>query len=169
MSDETYLPTLLANDPFFNQTIPTVLGNDKRLWIESMERNFSIQAVRYERMDENLPDAFGNVVNNQKYQVPDSAWDVDLPKEWGPYYLGVYDLGNIKDSGALFIRKVSRSIDHNLYHLLPVTDPEQIPAIMWPPEVKISSKIDWEPIMEYSKHMRMSIHAKCMSDQCLYP
>lgn len=153
MSDETFIPTLLANHPSFSQTIP-ILEKGEKLTIESSQMTLSIQSVRYERMDENIPDAFGNVVNDQRYQVPDSAIDVDIPREWGPYYLGVYDLGCIKDSGALFVRKVSRTIDPNLHHILPVTKPEQIPTIRWPSEVKISEKINWEPILEYTKHMR---------------
>jgi hypothetical protein len=33
-------------------------------------------------MDENVPDAFGNVVHEQKYDVPDSVTDVDIPRKW---------------------------------------------------------------------------------------
>lgn len=154
MTDETFIPTLIANHPSFRQTIP-VVERDGALRIKSSEKlTFSIKSVRYERMDENLPDAFGHVVHDQRYQVPDYAIHVDIPREWGPYYLGTYDLGNIKDSGALFIRKVSRTIDPNLHHLLPVSKPEQIPTIRWPSEVKVSGKVNWEPILEYTKHIR---------------
>jgi hypothetical protein len=151
MSDETFIPTLLANHPSYSQTMPR---KDQELRIKSSQVTFTIKSVRYERMDENIPDAFGNVVNDQRYQVPDSAIHVDIPREWGPYYLGVYDLGRIKDSGALFVRKLSRSIDPNLHDLLPVTKPEHIPFIRWPSEVKISEKINWEPIVQYTKFMR---------------
>jgi len=153
MSDETFIPTLLANHPSFSHTMP-ILENDQELRIKSTNVTFAIKSIRFERMDENIPDAFGNVVNDQRYQVPDSAIHVDIPREWGPYYLGVYDLGRIKDSGALFVRKVSRTIDPNLHHLLPVTNPEQIPTIRWPSEIKISRKINWEPIIKYTKYMR---------------
>jgi hypothetical protein len=61
----------------------------------------------------------------------------------GPYYLGVYDLASIKDSGALFIRKVAEEIDSNIFKILPVNDRDEIPHIEWPKEVKVSEKIDW--------------------------
>ena len=61
----------------------------------------------------------------------------------GPYYLGVYDLANIRDSGAIFIRKVTKAIDPNLLHLLPVNSRDQIPHIQWPKEVNITDKPDW--------------------------
>ena len=73
---------------------------------------------------------------------------MDVPRAWGPYYLGVYDLGNIKDSGALFVRKVNRHIDPNLERLLPVGDRDDIPAIYWPNEVKVSKLIDWDRLIE---------------------
>ena len=94
-------------------------------------------------MDENMPNAFGEVVKEQRYDVPESAINVDVPRAWGPYYLGIYDLGAIKDSGALFIRKVSRTIDDNLFKFLPVTHVNDIPNIRWPREVKVSKLQDW--------------------------
>ena len=57
----------------------------------------------------------------------------------GPYYLGTYDLGNIKDSGALFIRKVAKELDPYLFSLLPVSNKDEIPDIYWPREVRLSS------------------------------
>ena len=53
-------------------------------------------------------------------------------RAWGPYYLGTYDLKDIKDSGALFIRKVSPLVDANILHILPVDDHSLIPDISWP-------------------------------------
>ena len=61
----------------------------------------------------------------------------------GPYYLGVYDLANIRDSGAIFIRKVTKAIDHNILHLLPVNSRDEIPYIQWPKEINIINKPDW--------------------------
>ena len=61
----------------------------------------------------------------------------------GPYFLGVYDLAGIHDSGALFIRKVSEAVDPNLLRLLPVDRRDQIPRIRWPREVSITNKPDW--------------------------
>jgi hypothetical protein len=62
--------------------------------------------------------------------------------------LGTYDLKDIKESGALFIRKVSDRIDHNLVTLLPVHDPKEIPSISWPKEVKMIEKPDWKKSMK---------------------
>jgi len=81
MSDETFIPTLLAHHSRFKETIPKI-GDDGALvpgpWFDSVV----IKSVRYERMDENVPDAFGNVVHEQKYDVPDSVTDVDIPRKW---------------------------------------------------------------------------------------
>lgn len=64
----------------------------------------------------------------------------------------MYDLKKIRDSGALFIRKVAYAIDPNMYNLLPVDDPVEIPPIGWPDEVKISPVPDWEKtVLKYQK------------------
>jgi len=146
MADEIFIPTLISHHSIFNQTLPRVLEDGN---LESMEEIYSI---RYERMDENLPDAFGNVIENQKYEVPESYDNIDIPKAWGPYYLGVYDLANIKDTGALFIRKVNKMIDSNIFHILPVNSRDEIPYIQWPNEVRISKKMDWERLFAYMKY-----------------
>ena len=63
-----------------------------------------------------------------------------------------YDLNNIRISGALFIRKVATMIDPNMYRILPVDDPEDIPPISWPKEVQLSPVPDWEKtVTEYKK------------------
>jgi hypothetical protein len=142
MTDETFLPTILANHESFKHTMP-----NSEMGIGG------IQSIRYERMDENLPDAFGNVVQEQRYDVPESS-DSSVPRKWGPYFLGVYDLGSIKDSGALFIRKVAKDVDPNMFHIFPVSHPRDIPSIYWPNEVKVSERVDWGPILEYTKRMR---------------
>jgi len=70
------------------------------------------------------------------------------PHVWGPYFLGVYDLANIKVSGALFVRKVSVSVDPNLYRVLPVDDVAYIPDIGWADHVvlNVTDRPDWERI-----------------------
>ena len=67
-------------------------------------------------------------------------WFVDR----GPYYLGIYDLADIRNSGALFMRKVNKEVDPNIFHLLPVNKREEIPNIGWPKQVQISSKMHWQ-------------------------
>lgn len=69
----------------------------------------------------------------------------------GPFYLGVYDLASVKKSGAIFIRKVTKSVDPNLYHIFPVNELNEIPLIDWPHEVLIGKKPDWG---EYKEHVR---------------
>ena len=54
------------------------------------------------------------------------------------------DLANIKDSGAIFARKVSKRVDPNIFNLLPVNWKEEIPSIQWPEEIKITPKVDWD-------------------------
>jgi len=93
-------------------------------------------------MDENTPTAFGETFKDQHYDVPSSS-KADVPRPWGPYYLGVYDLAKIKDSGAIFIRKVSSAIDPNLLQIFPVDDNEHIPYISWPEEVRLIEKPVW--------------------------
>lgn len=119
MTDETFFATLLMNSPF-KDTIPKLNNDDK-----SLIKYPSMSAIRYERMDENNPNAWGKYIShNSLYDIPPkfkSVTDNEGPaKPWGPYFLGLYDLGDIKDSGALFIRKVSWSVDENLVRMLPV-------------------------------------------------
>jgi hypothetical protein len=52
--------------------------------------------------------------------------------------VSVYDLNNIRLSGALYVRKVARAIDPNMYKILPVDLPQQIPPISWPSDVRMS-------------------------------
>lgn len=72
-------------------------------------------------------------------------------RPWGPYYVGVYDLGDIRDHRPLFVpfpasarasrfvslapaqvRKASRAVDPNIFRLLPVDDYAEIPDVRWP-------------------------------------
>ena len=137
MTDETFFATLLMNSRF-NTTIPK-LNKDG-----SIETMSTMKHLRYERMDENNVNPWG------EYRSSDSLYDVPprfgnatdgegAARPWGPYFLGVYDLGAIKDSGALFVRKVSRTVDENLVRMLPVeriedydSEWEMIPDIRWP-------------------------------------
>jgi len=145
MTDETFIPTILSNHEVFKNTLPTLLVRERRGGGNSRSSLANVPnmvAARYERMDEHTPTAFREVSVDQRYDVPESS-GVDVPKSWGPYYLGVYDLANIRDSGAIFIRKVTRDIDSNLLRLLPVNSRDEIPQIQWPKEVKIIHKPDW--------------------------
>ena len=76
-------------------------------------------------MDEHYPWSSGK----QRYRAP--ALD-KKERPWGPYYLGAYDLGDVRDHRALFVRKTSRDVDANVFALLPVDDFAQIPALYWP-------------------------------------
>jgi hypothetical protein len=141
MTDETFLSTLLMHSERFSSTLPVTNDNGDLLWRNGTAS--AIRAVRYERMDEHVPTAFGNFWKQQRYEVPETS-KVEKPRVWGPYYLGVYDLANIRQSGALFVRKISTSIDPNLLQLLPVDDASEIPPIQWPEEILLSEKPDWD-------------------------
>ena len=136
MADETFVPTILMNVYPFNETVPDVLPSGGLASLPSM------YAMRYERMDEHFPTAFGLFPIQQRYDVPDSSL-CDKPRVWGPYFLGVYDFSNIRRSGALFIRKVSVHLDANIVRILPVRDHADLPDIQWPEELKVSKKRDW--------------------------
>jgi Core-2/I-Branching enzyme len=153
MTDETFIPSLLMVDAQhnnnFSQTVPHVSETTGRLvWRnDSRVPSSGISAVRFERMDEHVPSSRGYFVTDQKYEVSwyaSTEGQVPQPRPWGPYYLGVYDLAGIRESGALFIRKVSMHVDDNLFRIFPVDDASDIPDIGWPREVAIGSKPDWE-------------------------
>lgn len=141
MTDETFIPTLIMHTDRFEDTLPVTDDTGYLLWLN--QTSSSIEHIRYERMDEHVPTAFGHFWVNQRYSVPHST-GVEQPRSWGPYFLGVYDLKQIKDSGALFVRKVSDRVDYNIVEMLPVDDSNCIPRIGWPKEVKIAPKTDWE-------------------------
>jgi hypothetical protein len=67
----------------------------------------------------------------QRYDSPSQL----STRAWGPYYLGTYDLGMIKKSGALFIRKVSTLVDENILRILPAESHDAIPSIFWPAQL----------------------------------
>ena len=109
-----------------------------------------VTAVRFERMDEHVPalEAYtGKVrwwthprysVSDEKPNQPTTTTTPQQPdgapptRPWGPYYVGVYDLHDLRASGALILRRVSPWVDDNLYRLLPVDHVHQIPDIAWP-------------------------------------
>lgn len=144
MTDETFLTTLLVYVSPFNETLPTVSDDD------TLSTLPSLSALRYERMDEHVPTAFGVYPLNQRYEVPESSL-ADAPKPWGPYFLGIYDLRAIRESGALYIRKVSRFVEPNLYQFLPVEHVDEIPDIYWPDEVQVSVPVDWQAKLDRLK------------------
>jgi len=147
MTDETFIPTLLMHVMPFNETIPKSNGRNGN-GLAGFEQ---LKAIRYERMDEHVPTAFGYYPTQQRYEVPESSL-ADQPKPWGPYFLGVYDLADIIDSGALYVRKTSVHVDPNLVRLLPVSNTSELPYIEWPNEVQISPVPNWtKKIEEFRK------------------
>lgn len=157
MTDETFIPTMLMH--YMPKTIPEV-DEDGYLDVDEVD----MYAIRYERMDENMPNSQGVYTTIQRYGVPEKS-GVDAPHAWGPYFLGVYDLENIRQSGALFIRKVSSVIDPNLFRLLPVDKPEDIPLIGWPKEVKIDPVIDWKDKIEAFKKKYIHDHPEILLEK----
>lgn len=144
MADETYFASLLMHADEFRDTLPKLDEKHALLWRNGTTSG--ITAVRFERMDEHVPTAFGYLWDQQRYDVPESS-TASKPRVWGPYFLGVYDLFNIRESGALFVRKVSEAVDPNMIQLLPVDSSDEIPPIQWPDEVKIEDKPDWEAFL----------------------
>jgi len=121
MTDETFFATILMNSPYFNNTLPIVNKETGGRLVQYPR----LRSIRYERMDENIPNAWGKYISsNPLYDITkkfSSVTNGEGPaKAWGPYFLGIYDLGDIKESGALFVRKVSWTVDDNLVRLLPV-------------------------------------------------
>ena len=184
MTDETFVPTVLMHTaPYNTTTLPRITKeNNEETVGEKKEYQGSliyhdgdellpfplppIYTLRYERMDEKYPSPLRDYYpTHPRYEVPQNMstklyqWkhNLQLPPEphiWGPYYLGIYDLAAIRDSGALFLRKVSRHVDPNLNILLPVDAPYQIPPIGWPAGgVQASVVPDWES----EKHALMKL------------
>mmetsp|Transcript_30574 Transcript_30574/g.98538 ORF Transcript_30574/g.98538 Transcript_30574/m.98538 type:complete len:376 (-) Transcript_30574:46-1173(-) len=95
-----------------------------------------LRTAFYIRMDEHYPWSS----SKQRYVAPTLD---KKARPWGPYYLGAYDLKEIRDFGALFVRKVSDDVDSTLFHVLPVDDHDDIPPIGWPPHNQLAlSKTD---------------------------
>jgi len=89
-----------------------------------------LRAIHWVRMDEHYP---WNSLSSRYVATELEAEE----RPWGPYYVGTYDLADIKRSGALFIRKTSMLVDPNLFHLLPVASHAAVPNISWPPHVRV--------------------------------
>ncbi|KAL7535969.1 hypothetical protein ACHAXR_006838 [Thalassiosira sp. AJA248-18] len=137
MTDETFFATMLMNTPAFKDTIPEINGDG------ALESYPSMYSLRYERMDENAPNAWGKYTSSDPlYDIPTkfgTATDGEGPaRPWGPYFLGTYDLGSIRDSGALFVRKVSWTIDKNLIRMLPVKMSSDI-----------KRKLEWDDLPDF--------------------
>ena len=162
MTDETFIPSILmhvnANDDGVRPMLPKVETSSGRLIYKNGTLS-DIYHMRYERMDEHYPTSYGKFPSVQHYQVPESFVQqsvLDQPKVWGPYFLGTYDLGDIRDSGALYARKVSSILDRNMIELLPVDRTEDIPPIHWPIEISITKRPDWT----VEKEMWDELHVK---------
>jgi len=153
MADETFFTSMLMR--FFPETIPKITNDS---FLDTTNTNLSctnpevsMYAIRYERMDEHVPSSKGYFPTEQRYEVPATS-GIEQPKAWGPYFLGTYDLNNIRLSGALYVRKVARLVDPNIYEILPVDIPQLIPTISWPSNIKISPVPDWEKrLAQYRK------------------
>jgi hypothetical protein len=157
MTDETYIPSLIVSQ--FPHTLPRA---DERGFLLPSDPGDSepssaapgaaassaefenITDVRYERMDEHVPTAFGELWSDQRLMVPPNSTLVEQERPWGPYYLCLYDLGSVRESGAWFVRKVSSSMDDNLQRLLPVDRRSDVPQVFWPRhEIALREKPDW--------------------------
>lgn len=156
----------------FSHTLPVTVPVTGELVLSSSP-SLSIRHVRFERMDEHMPTSTGVFPNTQRYQVPESLLAanqttgndnnnnnqtvlLEQPKVWGPYFLGVYDLGSIRNSGALFIRKVSALLDPNMVQLLPVQYTHEIPDIHWPvrDEISLTRLPNWRADLQQLKEQR---------------
>jgi hypothetical protein len=92
MADETFFTSMLMR--YFPETIPKIT-EDFFLDTSSTNTNISssvgpevsMDAIRYERMDEHVPSSKGYFPTEQRYEVPASS-GIEQPKAWGPYFLG---------------------------------------------------------------------------------
>ena len=118
--DETFFPTVLMRSglkvPKPVEVVTDVTGSNKKVPLKS---------VWYVRMDEHYPWSS----HKQRYEAPPH---LSTGRPWGPYYVGSYDLGDIKAHRALFVRKASRHVDGNIFRVLPVDDYAKIPDLRWP-------------------------------------
>eukprot|EP00519_Triparma_laevis_P004114 CAMPEP_0182506646 /NCGR_PEP_ID=MMETSP1321-20130603/21687_1 /TAXON_ID=91990 /ORGANISM="Bolidomonas sp., Strain RCC1657" /LENGTH=411 /DNA_ID=CAMNT_0024712421 /DNA_START=225 /DNA_END=1457 /DNA_ORIENTATION=+ len=129
VTDETFFPTLVMNEERFKGTVPTAERGEGVC--EGLEW---LKSARYERMDEHAPSPKGVLPDKQRIKAIEGI----EPRVWGPYFLGIYDLSDIKESGALFIRKVSLAVEPNLYNIFPKGSREEVenlPNISWHNEI----------------------------------
>ena len=64
-------------------------------------------------------------------------------------------MGNIRSSGCLFVRKVSKFVDPNIVNQFPVDSFDALPNIIWPDEVQISSKPFWDWDTEETEYINV--------------
>jgi len=145
MTDETFIPSIIYSE--FSHTLPKVMQDNNKDSLAGNNGRLNtypyLYAIRYERMDEHVPKILSGWYPTDSHYDPTKSSNIAPSRIWGPYYLGIYDLHNIKKSGALFIRKVSYDIDKNIYKILPVEKVDDIPDIEWV-ELNISNVPDWE-------------------------
>jgi len=124
IADETFFPSVLMNSDLRDTGVPppVALLNDVT---GDASTAVAMRASFYVRMDEHYP------WSSAKQRYASTLDRAERP--WGPYYLGAYDLGDVRESRALFLRKASRDVDPNLFALLPVDDFRDIPDLRWPP------------------------------------
>ena len=93
--DETFFPTVLMRSglrvPKPVEVVKDVTGSGKKV---------PLRSVWYVRMDEHYPWSS----HKQRYEAPSH---LSTGRPWGPYYVGSYDLGDIKAHRALFVRGVA--------------------------------------------------------------
>ncbi|GMI24095.1 hypothetical protein TeGR_g2480, partial [Tetraparma gracilis] len=131
VTDETFFPTVIMNTPAFAPTVPGA-GRGEGFsaglpWLKS---------ARFERMDEHAPSCAGALPDKQRVVAMEGV----EPRVWGPYFLGVYDLADIIESGALWFRKVSSVVEGNLYKVFPKDSREEVEAL---------PRIAWDGDVEY--------------------
>ena len=118
--DETFFPTVLMRSGL-RVPKPVEIVND----VTGSGKKVPLKSVWYVRMDEHYPWSS----HKQRYEAPPH---LSTGRPWGPYYVGSYDLGDIKAHRALFVRKASRHVDGNIFQVLPVDDYVKIPDLRWP-------------------------------------
>jgi hypothetical protein len=117
--DETFFPTVLMTSGLrVPKPVEVVKDHVSR-------KKVPLRAVWYVRMDEHYP------WSSHKQRYTSARLD-RKERPWGPYYVGSYDLGDIRYHRALFVRKTSRNVDGNIFTVLPVDDYADIPDLKWP-------------------------------------
>ena len=133
VTDETFFPTIIMSTDEFVDSIPA--RSEKLALGEGLDPAVPwLKSIRFERMDEHAPDCKGYLPDTQRMVAMEGV----EPRVWGPYFLGIYDLKDVVESGALWIRKVSSVVEGNLYKVFPCESREEIeslPLISWDPNV----------------------------------
>ena len=95
--DETFFPTVLMRSglrvPKPVEVVKDVTGSGKKVPLKS---------AWYVRMDEHYPWSS----HKQRYEAPSH---LSTGRPWGPYYVGSYDLGDIKATGPFLARRRATS------------------------------------------------------------